>query len=81
MQAQSLWSMGLAAHCMWHPPGPGIEPMSPALAGGFLPTVPPGRFQHHIILILPTQFLLCELYFVAPMLMLSFCQQPGEVKS
>ena len=23
---------------MWDPPGPGIEPMSPALAGGFLTT-------------------------------------------
>ena len=25
---------------MWDLPGPGIEPMSPALAGGFLSTVP-----------------------------------------
>ena len=24
-------------------PGPGIEPMSPALAGGFLTTTPPGK--------------------------------------
>ena len=24
-------------------PGPGLEPMSPALAGGFLTTVPPGK--------------------------------------
>ena len=28
---------------MWNLPGPGIEPMSPALAGGFLLTVPPGK--------------------------------------
>ena len=28
---------------MWNLPGPGIEPMSPALAGGFLCTAPPGR--------------------------------------
>ena len=28
---------------MWDLPGPGIEPVSPALAGGFLTTVPPGR--------------------------------------
>ena len=34
-----------------------------------------------MILILATQFLLYGLYFVAPMLMLSFCQQLGEVKS
>ena len=24
-------------------PGPGIEPVSPALAGGFLTTAPPGK--------------------------------------
>ena len=27
---------------MWKLPGPGIEPMSPVLAGGFLTTGPPG---------------------------------------
>ena len=32
---------------MWDLPGPGVEPVSPALAGGFLTTAPPeksGRF-------------------------------------
>ena len=28
---------------MWDPPGPGLEPVSPPLAGGFLTTVPPGK--------------------------------------
>ena len=28
---------------MWDLPGPEIEPVSPALAGGFLTTVPPGK--------------------------------------
>ena len=28
---------------MWDLPGPGIEPLSPALAGGFLTTAPPGK--------------------------------------
>ena len=28
---------------MWDLPRPGLEPMSPALAGGFLTTVPPGK--------------------------------------
>ena len=28
---------------MWDPPGPGIEPVSPALAGGFFTTEPPGK--------------------------------------
>ena len=28
---------------MWDLPGAGLEPVSPALAGGFLSTVPPGK--------------------------------------
>ena len=28
---------------MWDLPGPGLEPMFPALAGGFLTTAPPGK--------------------------------------
>ena len=28
---------------MWDLPGPGLEPMSPALAGGLLTTAPPGK--------------------------------------
>ena len=32
-------------HDMWNLPGPGIEPMSPALTGRFLFTVPPGKFS------------------------------------
>ena len=30
-------------HSLWTLPGPGIEPVSPALAGRFLPTAPPGK--------------------------------------
>ena len=30
-------------HGMWELPGPGLEPLSPALAGGFLTTAPPGK--------------------------------------
>ena len=49
---------------MWDLPGPGIKPMSPALAGGFLTTGPPGKSQisKHTPLpdfcgaILPTKF-------------------------
>ena len=29
---------------MWDLPRLGLEPVSPALAGGFLTTVPPGKF-------------------------------------
>ena len=28
---------------MWDLPGPGVEPVPPALAGGFLTTAPPGK--------------------------------------
>ena len=43
-QAQYLWRMGLVAPCsMWDLPGPGLEPVSPALADGFVTTVPPGK--------------------------------------
>ena len=35
---------------MWDPPGPGIEPVSPALAGRLLTTGPPGKpSQPHLI--------------------------------
>ena len=30
---------------MWDLPRPGLKPMSPALAGGFLTTAPPGKSQ------------------------------------
>ena len=29
---------------MWDLPGPGLQPVSPALAVGFLTTVPPGKY-------------------------------------
>ena len=35
-------SWALLLHSMWYIPRPGIEPLSPALAGGFLTTGPPG---------------------------------------
>ena len=35
---------------MWHLPGPGLEPVSPALAGRFLTTAPPGKtLRNHLI--------------------------------
>ena len=30
---------------MWDLPRPGLEPVSPALAGGFLTTAPPGKLR------------------------------------
>ena len=42
---QSVGSVVTAhrARGMWHLPGPGIKPVSPALAGGFFTTEPPGK--------------------------------------
>ena len=44
--AQTQW-----LHGMWDLPRPGIKPMSPALAGGFFTTEPPGKSQCLISLI------------------------------
>ena len=46
LQARGLSSCGTRAYLlcvMWKLPEPGIEPVSPALAGRLLPTVPPGK--------------------------------------
>ena len=46
---------------MWDLPGPGLEPVSPALAGGFLTTAPPlsGAPLCHLDSILGHQFVAC----------------------
>ena len=52
LQTRRLSSCGSRAQLlrgMWDPPRPGLEPMSPALAGGFLTTVPPGKPPFHFI--------------------------------
>ena len=46
LQTRGLSSCGSRAqslHGMWDPPGPGLEPVSPALAGRFSTTAPPGK--------------------------------------
>ena len=43
MRAQKLWRIGLVALQHVGSPGPGIEPLSPALAGRVLMTVPSGN--------------------------------------
>ena len=52
--AHGLSSCGARAYLlrgMWDPPGSGLEPASPALAGGFPTTEPPGKSA--LILYLP----------------------------
>ena len=46
--AQALGCVGFSGSanglsCLWNLPRPGIKPVSPALAGGFLTTRPPGK--------------------------------------
>ena len=73
--AQQLWlaalehmlsSCGAGAQLlrgMWDLPGPGIEPVTPALGGGFLNTAPPGKPESsHILFTLPP--LMLNLFFV-----------------
>ena len=54
---------------MWDLPGPGLEPMSPALAGGFLTTVPPGKSKNPLVL--KTYF--CEALLLHPQSRVSQC--------
>ena len=35
---------------MWDPPRPGLEPVSPALAGRFPTTAPPGKPKLHVLI-------------------------------
>ena len=35
---------------MWDLPGPGLEPVSPTLAGRFLTTAPPGKPPRYVLL-------------------------------
>ena len=50
LQMHRLSSCGPRAqllHGMWDPPRPGLEPVSPALAGRFSMTAPPGKPEDH----------------------------------
>ena len=52
LQTRRLSSCGSRAQPfrgMWDLPRPGLEPMSPALAGGFSTTAPPGKPQGHFL--------------------------------
>ena len=45
----SCGTQALLLHGMWDLPGPGLEPVSSALAGGFLTTAPPGKPSTNIL--------------------------------
>ena len=46
-----MWLTGVVARGMWNLPRPGIEPVSPSVAGTFISTEPPGESLSHIFLI------------------------------
>ena len=47
---------------MWDLPRPGLEPVSPSLAGGFLTTVPPGKsLVHQLLTTLDFNYMLAPL--------------------
>ena len=55
LQTRRLSNCGSRAQLlrgMWDLPGPGFEHMSPALAGGFLTTAPPGKPQRCLLYLL-----------------------------
>ena len=65
LQTRRLSNCGSRAQLlrgMWNPPGPGPEPVSPALAGGLSTTAPPGKpcLLHLRIILDHLQVKLCE---------------------
>ena len=66
LQTGRLSSCGSRAQLlcgMWDLPRPGLEPVSPALAGGFLTTAPPGKPRDWNFLMLINIFHSCLLFF------------------
>ena len=51
---------------MWNVPGPEIEPMSPALAGGFLTARPPGKGKVKVLVaqLCPILFFFFKIYII-----------------
>ena len=51
LRAQYLWYTGLSPSGMWDLTRPETEPISPALAGGFLTTGPPGTSLYQVLIL------------------------------
>ena len=70
-----VWCTGLVAPRLWNLPGLGIEPLSSALAGGFLTTGPPGKSSMEVF-----DVLLWAVPGTKQMLRTS-CQVSGQMQS
>ena len=74
LQTRRLSNCGSRAQLlrgMWNLPGPGLEPVSPALAGGFLTATPPGKPSY-------SHFLKCFGFVIVGVFLL-LCFLPREV--
>ena len=68
---------------MWDLPGPGVEPVSPALAGRFLTTAPPGKpydlfyfffiWLHRVLTAAHGIFIVASGLFIMARMLLSSC--------
>ena len=61
---------------MWDLPGPGMEPISPALAGGFLIAGPPGKSPNVTFLKSEIPYLNVVVKLLSRVLL--FCSPPGS---
>ena len=62
---------------MWDLPRPGLEPVSPALAGGFSTTAPPGKPSNIFWVLSPLNFSTCLLPWTGRFLKLAGAKGPG----
>ena len=62
----SCGAQALLRRSMWDLPGPGIEPVSPTLAGGFLTTASPGKSDNSPVLIIPNSKLELNNFYISP---------------
>ena len=65
LQTRRLSNCGSRAQLlrgMWDPPRPGLEPVSPALAGRFSTTAPPGKPPLFLYFILSLSWSSCNLF-------------------
>ena len=65
---------------MWDLPGPGLEPVSPALEGGFLTTVPPGKSQKFKLFNMISKALHDQLLFSQESVMVRLGSKTGWVQ-
>ena len=75
LQTRRLSNCGSRAQLlrgMWDPPRPGLEPVSPALAGGFSTTAPPGKPNRTLLnslmfFLFPSTSVICGCLCILPL--------------